>query len=180
MVTKTSLFSIAAMATIGLAMSVGAQAQISTVQNFSVPMQRLPFTNTINYAKFDIAMGKLIQVNWTLSTTTSVGVQVYNIVGGQQPYTNATATVPITFTCAGPATVATYATAGPFVGYAGFGPNYVGNAPYSVNTMMAPLVMNTCSTDIGAQNLGMYMTDGAGTGSVCVDANTLSTAGTRR
>jgi len=105
-----------------------ATANASTItQLFGIPSTSIPFLQNINYNLFDTNLGTLTSVTIRLQTTSLAEVDVYNNTGSDQPFTNATASFPLTVS--GPPGITTYITdtitAGPINGTANGGPGVV-------------------------------------------------------
>src|SRR5580700_740669 len=99
MVVRTSRYTVlAALAAVGLTVTVGAKAQDTITQTFSVPAQGIGFKQTIPYNTFNTALGALTNVNWTMVTTMSVTSYVLNLTGVEQPFWSVSTAVPVSFT----------------------------------------------------------------------------------
>jgi len=120
MITKRVSLTLAALVGIGLAIGQGAGAQVIT-QSFSFPsamwpINTTPFTDTFTFNTFNTSLGVLGQVTVSLNTSITAEVDIFNNSSSVQPFTNATASIPVTLT--GPDGVVLSATgvAGPISG----------------------------------------------------------------
>jgi hypothetical protein len=101
-------------------MGASGAARADTIETFkyTTPTKSVPFTDTFLLDGFDTSLGTLDAITLTLDTKGTVEVDVINLTGLPQSFTNASAIIPITLT--GPAAVTTTVnlTAGPFIGTA--------------------------------------------------------------
>ena len=117
MITRSISLTLAVLAGIGLAIGRGADAQV-IVQPFTIPSQSVPFTNNFTFNLFDTSLGTLNSVSIALATSITAEVDVVNFTPNPQPFTNATASIPVTLTAPDAITETATGVAGPINGTA--------------------------------------------------------------
>jgi hypothetical protein len=150
--------------------SAASAAVITQTQSF--PPGSTPFTTGLTFNKFDTSLGTLNGISIALSTTADASVDIINFRAVNQPYWNATATLPVSATTvAGADSVTTTATvvAGPFAGVAlpflpGFIVNHASGLPVTANSLINVLPANFGFYEgLGVQTFGVNVSSLFGT-----------------
>ncbi|MGA2052577.1 MAG: choice-of-anchor E domain-containing protein [Opitutales bacterium] len=127
---------------VGLALATSAGAQV-IIQTFTIPSgTSVPFSQNFTFNTFNPALGILGNVTLSLSTSITAEIDIFNANATPQPFTNATATIPVTLTGPGSATVLATAIAGPVSGTASPGLNAFPGLPASASTTVNVLPTN--------------------------------------
>jgi hypothetical protein len=123
-----------------LALSAASHAQV-IVQTFTVPQQAVSFNQNITFNKFDTSLGVLNSVTLSLNTSVTAEIDVFNLSGKAQTFSNATASVPVKITGPDGTNFTVTSVAGPISGsvssLVGITP-FIGNATATGNTTVAP------------------------------------------
>jgi len=154
--------SLALVAAAGALLSVSAHAQV-IVQNFTIPTQAVPFTQSNTFNLFDTNLGTLTGVTFSLTTSITAEVDVFNLTGTPQNFSNATASIPVKVTGPDATSVTTTAIAGPFSGSV--------PAPLGIYPFKGLTGTGTNTTTVSSLNFGSY--EGVGTGTAQVAINGL-------
>lgn len=143
-------------------------AIITQTQDFTPAnvLQEVPYTSLLNFNKFNPSLGTLNSIGMTISTTFNADVAIINLTGVNQPFTLATATIPITVS--GPnANYTVTVTAGPFNNVvSGMSPGlvwtYAGQNPITFNNSVS-IPVSGLYQGIGTIPFTYSLTDGVGT-----------------
>jgi len=117
MITKRVSLTLAALAGLWLTVGQGARAQV-IVQNFTIPLSSTPISDTFTFNLFNNALGALDSVTIALNSTVTAEVDIFNATAANQPYSNGTASIPITLNAPDGVTDTVTAVAGPVSGIA--------------------------------------------------------------
>jgi hypothetical protein len=179
---KTLALTAAMVATMALPAYAGTKTLTETA---NIPIAATPFTYNFTLPAFNTALGTLTGLDLDLTVTATASVQVDNLDGVSHPFSNATASIPLTVT--GPAGLFVTATynAGPFSGTAAPGLNILpgtkGTASNSTSVGSADFSHYEGSTPIALSYLadapyGSY--GGSGAPSVLFFGGSASAGGT--
>ena len=118
--------------------ALASSAAIADSVSFShtTPSTLATFTDPFTLSNFDTALGTLDSVTITFAYTATASVGIIDTTGVPQPFTGATASIPLTLSGPDGLTPVTFdVTAGPFAGTAvGFGPDVIAG-PTDVGTL---------------------------------------------
>jgi len=139
-----------------LACGVGtAQAGTIITQTFSSPPTPVAWSTTYDANQFNPSLGTLTSVEIEVSSNIVASVEVYNLSGSPQSFTNATASIPITLT--GPASLSSLSAIGVTAGQAG-------SADPGLNTFPGvPTTASTSTTLTSSGALAPYIGTGVST-----------------
>jgi hypothetical protein len=164
MITRRISLTLAAVVGIGLAIGRGADAQL-IVQTFTVPAGTgVPINENFTFNLFNSQLGSLGFVELQLAATITAEVDVFNNNASPQPYSNATATIPITLTAPAGFTETATGVAGPESGTAAPGETKIPGIAANANS----------DNNIPMLDWGSYEGNGLLTGNI----NASSTPGT--
>jgi hypothetical protein len=149
-----------------LALSGNVFADLSETFTHITPVEVVPFTDDFTLTSFNTALGTLKSITIDLSSTGFASVQIANLTGKVQAFSNATASLPLVATGPDGVTVFTTTAAGPFSGTVGaaLGP-YVFSGPSvtsSSSISVAPGLFSTYET-VGPVNLQFSTASQGGT-----------------
>lgn len=96
--TLISKLAVSSLAVAGVFAGVGAASAATLTQEFSftVPSQTTPFSQTFTLPGFNTSLGTLTSINLMNTVTTVANVNIVNTSSVNQPFTSATASVPLT------------------------------------------------------------------------------------
>ena len=127
------------------------RASTTLIVTHSTPSGAVPFTDNFNLpgaydpgSGYVPADGTLVQVILSLSTSATAEVDIYNATVVSQPFTNATASVPVTLTGPSSLSVSDTTMAGPISG----------TAPVGVSSY--PGILGTGGNSLNDPNLAFY------------------------
>lgn len=171
MINKRISLTLAALAGLWLTTGQGAGAQI-IVQTFTIPSgTSVPFTQNFTFNLFNTSLGVLDQVTLALATQITAEVDVFNFTAVPQPFTNATASIPVTLSAPDGILESAIGVAGPVSATAAPGlnsyPGLTANANTSQNIPMGDWV--PFYEGVGIQT--GTLTAAAGSGSYAGQAN---------
>jgi hypothetical protein len=139
------------LATASAALAVAGAASAATETfSYTVDQSTVPFTQDFTLSGFNTALGTLTGVTLTLDDSTTAEVQIVSLNSTATPYTDATATIPVTVTGPDGLTVDATVTAGPVAGTAEPGLNTVPGVPGS----------DTDSTNVSSSDFSLYESPG--------------------
>jgi hypothetical protein len=128
----TTLRRILTTAAFGIAsVCLASAATLTETFTHVTPTSTTPFTDSFTLAGFNTALGTLDSIQISISTTATAEVDVFNITGGPLPFTNATASVPVTVKGPDATTTSVTLVAGPIAGIANPGANMFPGIPGS-------------------------------------------------
>jgi hypothetical protein len=98
--TLISKLAVSSLAVAGVFAGVGAASAATFTQEFSftIPSQTTPFSQAFTLPGFNTSLGTLTGINLMDTVTTIANVNIVNTSSVNQPFTNATASVPLTLT----------------------------------------------------------------------------------
>ena len=148
-----------------LGAAVGAAASATTLSfSHTIMPQPTPFTTAFTLNSFDAALGTLTGVEIIVDDTAIVSVEIFNTTSSPQPFTNASAVVPLSVTGPGGVTLNSSVTAGPLSGTAkSFESSFTGL--YASNVVVQAIAPGAFSNfeGSGTQNLQFNVSSGNGT-----------------
>ena len=148
-------------AAVALALA-GAANAVTVTYSYSIASTPVPFTSSFTLPSFVTSLGTLTNVEIEVDDTAVATVGIYNANLTAQPFTNASASVPLTVTGPDGSSITQVVVAGPISGVANPGMNMF---PGLSSSSMASLTTNAFSSYESAtpQNLDFTAVAGSGT-----------------